>query len=49
MFVCGNEEPAKSEVKTILDQFGFEAADMGKVEARELSSPCASCGAFLDS
>ncbi|WP_163715613.1 NADPH-dependent F420 reductase [Mangrovibacterium lignilyticum] len=33
MFICGNDEKAKSEVKIILTQFGWEFADMGGVEA----------------
>jgi 8-hydroxy-5-deazaflavin:NADPH oxidoreductase len=33
MFICGNNDNAKAEVKNILDQFGWEIEDMGKVEA----------------
>ena len=33
MFICGNNEKAKSEVKVILTQFGWDFADMGGVEA----------------
>jgi predicted dinucleotide-binding enzyme len=33
MFICGNDDGAKKEVKDILDQFGWETADMGKMEA----------------
>lgn len=33
MFICGNSEKAKSEVKVILTQFGWDFADMGGVEA----------------
>src|SRR6516225_6887641 len=33
MFICGNDEAAKRAVRGILDQFGWETADMGKVEA----------------
>ncbi|HZY82322.1 MAG TPA: NAD(P)-binding domain-containing protein [Cyclobacteriaceae bacterium] len=33
MFICGNNDGAKKEVKGILDQFGWETADMGKVES----------------
>jgi hypothetical protein len=39
MFICGNHEGAKSEVKTILDQFGFDVADMGAVEAARAIEP----------
>jgi predicted dinucleotide-binding enzyme len=30
MFICGNDEPAKTTVRKILDQFGWETADMGR-------------------
>jgi 8-hydroxy-5-deazaflavin:NADPH oxidoreductase len=41
MFICGNDDGAKSEVKTILDQFGFEVADMGTVySARAIEPLC---------
>ena len=33
MFICGNDESAKKAVTGILDQFGWETADMGKAEA----------------
>jgi 8-hydroxy-5-deazaflavin:NADPH oxidoreductase len=33
MFYCGNDESAKSEVKTILGQFGWDSEDMGTAEA----------------
>jgi predicted dinucleotide-binding enzyme len=39
MFICGNNEGAKAEVKTILDKFGFEVEDMGKVEAARAIEP----------
>jgi len=39
MFICGNDEGAKGEVKAILDQFGFDAADMGRVEAARAIEP----------
>lgn len=29
MFICGNDEAAKAEVRGILDQFGWETEDMG--------------------
>lgn len=39
MFICGNHDGAKSEVCTILDEFGFEVEDMGKVEAARAIEP----------
>ena len=39
MFICGNDEGAKSEVKAILDQFGFDVADMGAVEGARAIEP----------
>lgn len=39
MFICGNNEDAKSEVKTILDKFGWEIEDMGKAEAARAIEP----------
>ena len=39
MFICGNDEAAKRTVSGILDQFGWEAADMGKVEAARAIEP----------
>jgi len=39
MFICGNHEGAKADVKTILDQFGFEVADMGAVEGARAIEP----------
>jgi predicted dinucleotide-binding enzyme len=39
MFICGNHDGAKSEVKTILDQFGFDIADMGAVEGARAIEP----------
>ena len=39
MFICGNQDAAKSEVKTILDQFGFDVADMGRVEGARAIEP----------
>jgi len=39
MFICGNDENAKKEVKHILDQFGWETEDMGKVEAARAIEP----------
>jgi len=39
MFICGNDEAAKKTVVGILDQFGWETADMGKVEAARAIEP----------
>ena len=39
MFICGNDEGAKKTVKGILDQFGWETADMGKVESARAIEP----------
>lgn len=39
MFICGNDEKAKKEVSKILEQFGFEVEDMGKVEAARAIEP----------
>jgi len=39
MFICGNNEPAKKTVTEILDQFGWETADMGKIEAARAIEP----------
>ena len=39
MFICGNSEPAKKEVSDILDAFGWEYSDMGKVESARAIEP----------
>ncbi|MCW3127460.1 MAG: DNA-binding protein [Bacteroidetes bacterium] len=39
MFICGNNEGAKAEVTEILDFFGYETEDMGKVEAARAIEP----------
>ena len=39
MFICGNDEAAKKTVTQILDQFGWETADMGQVEAARAIEP----------
>ena len=39
MFICGNDDAAKKAVAQILDQFGWETADMGKVEAARAIEP----------
>lgn len=41
MFICGNNAQAKTEVKQILDQFGWEIQDMGKaIAARAIEALC---------
>jgi predicted dinucleotide-binding enzyme len=41
MFYCGNDEAAKKEVRVILEQFGFEPEDMGRVQsARAIEALC---------
>ena len=39
MFICGNDEAAKKTVRGILDQFGWETADMGFAEAARAIEP----------
>lgn len=39
MFICGNDETAKKVVSGILDQFGWETADMGGAEAARAIEP----------
>ena len=39
MFICGNDEAAKQTVREILDQFGWETADMGTAEAARAIEP----------
>lgn len=39
MFICGNDEGAKKSVSEILDQFGWETADMGGAEAARAIEP----------
>jgi len=39
MFICGNDDSAKKTVAGILDQFGWEIADMGKAEAARAIEP----------
>ena len=41
MFICGNDEQAKSDVEKILGQFGWEYADMGTAEAARAIEPLA--------
>ena len=39
MFICGNNEDAKKEVSKIVESFGFEVEDMGKVESARAIEP----------
>jgi predicted dinucleotide-binding enzyme len=39
MFICGNDATAKKQVQGILDQFGWETADMGGAEAARAIEP----------
>lgn len=39
MFICGNNDQAKSSVREILTQFGWETEDMGKAEAARAIEP----------
>jgi 8-hydroxy-5-deazaflavin:NADPH oxidoreductase len=41
MFYCGNDAGAKAFVATVLDQFGWEAADMGSAAAARAIEPLA--------
>lgn len=41
MFICGNNDHAKDEVKHILNLFDWEIEDMGKVEASRAIEPLA--------
>jgi predicted dinucleotide-binding enzyme len=39
MFICGNDETAKKVVAGIVEQFGWELADMGRAEAARAIEP----------
>ncbi|HEY3251010.1 MAG TPA: NAD(P)-binding domain-containing protein [Ignavibacteria bacterium] len=39
MFICGNNENAKNQVKEILDKFGHETEDLGKATAARAIEP----------
>lgn len=39
MFICGNDDGAKRTVKEILDQFGWDAVDLGTAEAARAIEP----------
>lgn len=39
MFICGNDQAAKTTVARLVEQFGWEVADMGAVEAARAIEP----------
>lgn len=39
MFICGNNDNAKTEVRSILDQFGWESEDLGTATAARAIEP----------
>jgi len=39
MFICGNDDGAKRQVRAVLDQFGWETEDMGGVEGARAIEP----------
>jgi len=39
MFICGNDDNAKKTVTALLDAFGFDAEDMGKVQSARAIEP----------
>ena len=39
MFICGNDDASKKTVTGVLEQFGWETADMGKAEAARPIEP----------
>jgi predicted dinucleotide-binding enzyme len=39
MFICGNDDSAKSTVAKILDDFGWDVDDMGTAEAARAIEP----------
>jgi predicted dinucleotide-binding enzyme len=39
MFICGNDAAAKKKVTGLLEQFGWETVDMGKVESARAIEP----------
>jgi len=41
MFICGNNDSAKAEVRSILDDFKWETIDMGKATAARAIEPLA--------
>jgi len=41
MFICGDDDAAKNDVRKILDQFGWDIEDLGKSEAARAIEPLA--------
>jgi len=39
MFICGNDDAAKAQVRQILDKFGWETEDMGEAAAARAIEP----------
>ena len=39
MFICGNDDDAKAEVKLVLARFGWDIEDLGRVEAARAIEP----------
>ena len=39
MFICGNDAGAKAEVRKFLEQFGWDIADLGAIEAARAIEP----------
>jgi predicted dinucleotide-binding enzyme len=39
MFICGDHAPSKKEVTEILEQFGWEAEDMGGAQGARAIEP----------
>lgn len=39
MFICGNDDSAKQRTKQLLDEIGWDTADMGKVEGARAIEP----------
>lgn len=39
MFICGNDEDAKAQARSLIDQLGWDTEDMGAVEAARAIEP----------
>ena len=39
MFICGNSDEAKAQVRSVLTEFGWDAEDIGKVEGARAIEP----------